>query len=843
MDLTQRKLTKAEWNSIEVPVSVQEKRIGDLIQSGYEDVNIRRNYTLSLLKYMKIAYSNVNDTYIYSKYLQPDLLLLAKKYELVLDTIDVSSIKMKKADIIRFSNTDKQLSDQKGNIYEFIIIDFLCKLYDLKNPKATKSSSSSSSSKKSSKVLSSSPDQWIFYYYTIKTLFTYNIELANQSFIKIIGGWLKQLDTEINPSALVLMGYQLIEMNENLLKYADESLYDHQKKLFTLCKQTSNPKLILYIAPTGTGKTLSPLGLAHSNKVIFVCAARHVGLALAKAAVSAGKRIAFAFGCSDAADIRLHYSAAKEFTRNKKTGMIDKVDNSIGDKVEIMISDIKSYLPAMYYMLAFNPKEKIILYWDEPTITMDYINHDFHVIIKENWTKNTIPNIVLSSATLPHIDEIQEVITDFKSTFDNADIHEIVSHDSKKTIPLINKEGFVEMPHYLYGEDDYEKICEVVLHCKRNKTLLRYIDLSEAIKFIKYINESALDVYLKSPRYKLENNFPSFENVNMSAIKEYYLDLLGNLNKEQWPVICKALQTSRTCKMVSNINIVTTDAHTLTAGPTIFLAADIENIANFYIQSAQIPELIIKDIMGRIDANSLINAKIRIMEKDLEDGTKKDETKEKKMSEGRIDPEMKKLMMKIEQTRMQVKSVTLNPKYVPNTKEHLQKYASAALSAALSAAGTSAALSAAGTSAENKKPQFTCDISEYMVEQIMLVDDVSDMWKLLLLMGIGVFAIHKSDRYTEIMKTLAQEQKLFVIIASTDYIYGTNYQFCHGYISKDLDNMSQEKCIQAMGRVGRNKLQQDYTIRFRDNDLIMKLFKKEENKPEVQNMNVLFSSD
>jgi hypothetical protein len=158
--------------------------------------------------------------------------------------------------------------------------------------------------------------------------------------------------------------------------------------------------------------------------------------------------------------------------------------------------------------------------------------------------------------------------------------------------------------------------------------------------------------------------------------------------------------------------------------------------------------------------------------------------------------------------------------------------------------GASASSLGAGTTqSENKKPQFTCDISEYMVEQIMLVDDVSDMWKLLLLMGIGVFAIHKSDRYTEIMKTLAQEQKLFVIIASTDYIYGTNYQFCHGYISKDLDDMSQEKCIQAMGRVGRNKLQQDYTIRFRDNDLILKLFKKEENKPEVQNMNVLFTSD
>jgi hypothetical protein len=124
----------------------------------------------------------------------------------------------------------------------------------------------------------------------------------------------------------------------------------------------------------------------------------------------------------------------------------------------------------------------------------------------------------------------------------------------------------------------------------------------------------------------------------------------------------------------------------------------------------------------------------------------------------------------------------------------------------------------------------------------MLIDDVDDHWKLLLMMGIGVFASHKSIKYTEIMKVLAQQQKLYLIIASTDYIYGTNYQFCHGYISKDLAYMSQEKCIQAMGRVGRNKLQHDYSVRFRDNELIGKLFQHDENKPEVKNMNMLFSS-
>ena len=91
------------------------------------------------------------------------------------------------------------------------------------------------------------------------------------------------------------------------------------------------------------------------------------------------------------------------------------------------------------------------------------------------------------------------------------------------------------------------------------------------------------------------------------------------------------------------------------------------------------------------------------------------------------------------------------------------------------------------------------------------------------------------------MKKLADQQKLYMIIASSDYIYGTNYQFCHAYISKDL-NLTQEKIIQAMGRIGRNNIQQNYTVRFRDDDLIKKLFTEDTEKPEIRNMNRLFTS-
>ena len=76
-----------------------------------------------------------------------------------------------------------------------------------------------------------------------------------------------------------------------------------------------------------------------------------------------------------------------------------------------------------------------------------------------------------------------------------------------------------------------------------------------------------------------------------------------------------------------------------------------------------------------------------------------------------------------------------------------------------------------------------------------MCSDIEDTWKMLLLMGIGVFASHNSIAYMEVMKELAQMQKLYLIIASSDYIYGTNYQFCHGYLSKDLQNMTQENCL------------------------------------------------
>ena len=106
-------------------------------------------------------------------------------------------------------------------------------------------------------------------------------------------------------------------------------------------------------------------------------------------------------------------------------------------------------------------------------------------------------------------------------------------------------------------------------------------------------------------------------------------------------------------------------------------------------------------------------------------------------------------------------------------------------------------------------------------------------------MGIGVLIKQDNKQYEEIVKRLAQEQKLFMILASSDFIYGTNYQFCHGFIGKDLPNMTPQKILQSMGRIGRNSTQQDYSVRFRNDGMIHKLFRTPEVNREAINMNAL----
>ena len=811
MDLAQRKLVKSEWESIEIPVSSQEKKILQMINDGYNNTNIHSNINQSLYSFVKIDKNDGTELMLFQKYFEPNLRKLFEKYgkKTPLENIhfpeSVDKIKtLKKIDKLRIQNLESNIGDNKSSIFEYILLDLMTSL--LKHVHKRK-------------------QKYAFYLYTLLQLNKATITNLNCHFMRILGEVTQYVNSFTTTSEIITNAYDFIEKNPHLLKYEDKTLFHHQKELYNIFDNNNNtPKLVLYTAPTGTGKTLSPIGLSNNYRIIFVCVARHIGLALAKASISMEKKVAFAFGCESAADIRLHYFSAVDYTRNKRSGGIGKVDNSVGTNVEIMICDVQSYITAMHYMIAFNQTDKIITYWDEPTITMDYENHDLHSIIHSNWVNNKIPNMVLSCATLPTQDELQPVFHDFQSTFQDADVHTITSYDCRKSISILNKSGYCALPHYLY--EDYYKMISCARYCESNKTLLRYFDLREIITFIEYINSNNLI----EDDYKIDTYFTgNISDITMNRLKEYYLNLLLQVEESDWNTIYTHLNSVKRKKFDLNknatgVSITTSDAYTLTDGPTIFLADDVDKIGNFYIQQTNIQPSVFETILSRITKNADIIKRIEYLEGEiLSKEVKNDNYSDSKVvrDSGRLCKESEEWANEINKLRKEIKLVTLDSIYVPNTRPHQSQWS---------------------PDGEIRENAFVSNIDDITSKEIMQLN-IENHLKVLLLLGIGMFIDNPNIAYMEIMKRLADQQKLFIIIASSDYIYGTNYQFCHGFIGKDLTNMTPQKTLQAMGRIGRNHIQQDYTIRFRDDDMIHRLFQKPTVNTEANNMCSLFTSD
>jgi hypothetical protein len=845
--LKQSKLTRSEWDNIEIPVSEEEKEILQLIINGYSDINIKYNKTMSLFSFTKIDPTPENEKFLYEKYFEPIIKEITTKNKtfLGLNPNNKETIlkKMKSMDNIRIQNLDNHIQKTKENIYEFLILELtkdLCNHFD---------------NKKNNK--------YAFYLYTLIQLKKNSIQHINKYVLEFVDYVIKMTNEKTDLCFIAERAFEFIEQNQYLLKYQDKELFTHQKELFSIFKNNPLiPKLALYIAPTGTGKTLSPIGLTTEYRVIFVCVARHIGLALAKSAISMEKKVAFAFGCETASDIRLHYFSAVDFTRDKKSGGIRKVDNSNGTKVELMITDVQSYLVAMHYMLAFNSETKIITYWDEPTITMDYEHHELHSVIHKNWVENKIPNIVLSCATLPHEEEIMDTLMDFRGKFEDAQIHNITSYDCRKSIPIISKDGFCALPHTLY--EKYEDLVKCVQYCESNKTILRYFDLSEIVHFLVYMNVSGS----LETMYKMSSYFEKIEDITMTSIKLYYLVLLKNIKKEIWNTIFTTMKknirpkfekpaltkTKSVCsdltkkstselkrtksvmienkepeKMVSaGVLITTSDAYTLTDGPSIFMTEDVSKIAHFYIQQSNIPKETFQTILGKIATNNVLCEKINKLERILDDMKENKESDDKnsskkisKMNMENKSPEVQKLYKELELLKTQIHYITLESQYIPNTTPHQLKWS---------------------PFSDVIQNAFVPNIEEQTVKEIMMLE-IENYQKVLLLMGIGLFMEGLHPKYLEIMKTMAYQQDLYLIIASSDYIYGTNYSFCHGFISKDLTNMTQQKTLQSLGRIGRNNIQQTYSVRFRDDIMLNQLFMKQSENLEAVNMCRLFCSD
>jgi hypothetical protein len=602
-----------------------------------------------------------------------------------------------------------------------------------------------------------------------------------------------------NYSELIYNSVALLETNP-YLKFKDLGLYKHQRELFDHSKNPGS-KLILYSAPTGGGKTLSPIGLVEGyDVIIFMCGVRHVCLSFATQCIALNIPIAFAFGCSSTDDIRLHNSAAVECIRDKKNGTIKKVDHTIAHKVKIIISDLQSYLYAMTKMLETNKPDRVLTYWDEPTYKLDQKYDETHDIIANLWKNNVIPNVVLSSATLPSIHHLSEMTTQFSRKFPNASIYNIESSESNKTIQLLGPTDQVELPHYHCPT--YEDLQRCIGHIESKQIILKYMDLGTILGFLKRLNPSM-------------DYFTSLTDIHVTNVKLFYLHCLKSISPELWSTLYAEEQTSRV-QLPSTKFVCSKDAWTLTYGPSLFITDDVKKIAAYCLQTSEIPSELLTTIIKNLAYNNVLSDKIASLEKDIQDKNK-DADKDKKMAEGRVNDDVKRLQKDLNLLQKQVRPITLPDSYIPNRLDHLRKY----------------------SKEHHLDTAYTSDVDPKMVERI-LVTNVDQSYKLLAMIGFGVLDETLDTKYLDTIKQLIIEKKLCMVIAKKEFIYGTNYPFANLYVAKDMvPILTQEMLIQTMGRVGRWE-QVPYTIRCRDNEIVKLLFLPSTNHPEVENMCKLF---
>ena len=131
MDFSQNKLTRAEWENLEIPVSSEEKQIISMIKNGYNDTNIHFNETMSMFSFIKIDKTPEVEYFLFKKYFEDFVITTIKKYgkKTPLEKYKISGAfnilsgkeikQLKSADSIRIQNLDTNIQINKKIIFEY----------------------------------------------------------------------------------------------------------------------------------------------------------------------------------------------------------------------------------------------------------------------------------------------------------------------------------------------------------------------------------------------------------------------------------------------------------------------------------------------------------------------------------------------------------------------------------------------------------------------------------------------------------------------------------------------------------------------------------------------------
>jgi len=498
--------------------------------------------------------------------------------------------------------------------------------------------------------------------------------------------------------------------------------------------------LLLYRAMIGSGKTT--LSIALAKYVESIRAAKRNGLQLI-------------FACS-VEPVR-HQVCRMAYNQQVAFGVAVVVDgilrvinnfSSKGDKERVLIvADLDATIELL------KRDQNYILFVDEPTVGADQVGHPITkaicMVLKLCPSKT-----ILSSATLPHIDEIMPVIEYIKNRHLNAKIVEICSKESFIGCQVNNFNGKIILPHS--NCRTHSELLEVIRNVEEKPFIDRMYSPSVLFRFKERMIQSGLK------GVDFDEYFEKCSNLMQKSVQDCALLMLRELIGYEDSVIEKVCSEMRDDAI--NLKLLLTEhAHRFVGGCLVAVCDPLEVAYSLSLELLKECESATK-IIGKFQYE---------MEKFKQGVMKFDSVKN--------DVERSKMQQNMESNKKPCLDFPLHLKV--NSLEHYKHFT------------------------KEKSAKNLAMSKEIDLEALPLDLCVQDWVQLLLFAGVGIYTTGGkglNTRYTRLVLNLLAEGKLNILISDSGICYGANYPFSHVIIEEKLAMMhSIGTVFQLIGRAGR----------------------------------------
>ena len=549
--------------------------------------------------------------------------------------------------------------------------------------------------------------------------------------------------------------------------------YDSQIELATCVKDNiSNGFMIFYKTLPGLGKTSMILSICtfikksnHKLKVIFCCSdiLESVRVQVLRTMYNFNIR----FGIANASNSKDEYKITNSWNCQEDSDR------------ELIVADYKS----TYLMLKEREKEQklesensklvkksdYIVFFDEPTVLTDKTENTVTLEYLSRIFYYTPKHLILSSATLPLLNELNNITEHYKNKNPDGLIKEIISNKTLIGCVIKDYKSNIIVPH-TYCNNPLE-LKELILKIRMFPLLGKFYTLP----FLMNLNEFCKE-------YNIHINLDDIESFDQESILENIILLLERICNFDNPDDFEKFKKINIIDIREDVfdNSKLDDKYNIVVHDKIITSHAYKYIGSCLIATND-PFNYVKNNLFPIVEKLKIKLNIKSIHKEYENYLKEkkkykdeiDNIYSKFTSQDKIDDQLNKL---------KEPKFNFNKSLEINTEEHLKtfsKYVKTYDSSML----------------KTYINQEDIDVTGYAID---------DNLKFLLYMGIGIYTKDIDVDYSTKVLEMLNDGQLAFIIADETFCYGANYPLLNVIITDEIgDDHSINTILQLIGRTSR----------------------------------------